>query len=479
MATPFLNSVPVTLFDPAVIGDARYLAHGSKWGDVLGTGVTLTYSFPALGASREDPYAGRFFNEWDEFSPLFVQERAAVRSALSGWSSVTNITFLQVPDNATTVGEIRFGVTTVINPKFAAHAYVPDSDPSAGDVWFNGDSFNTDGPPTVPRDSYDFGTILHEIGHALGLKHPFKSPNRIPDSLDNLFFTQMSYTASPWQPKNDAVANFFPTTPMYYDILAMQAIYGRNLSHNAGNTSYTFNGNRTYFQTIDDAGGIDKIVYNGSTGCIISLTIKTFSSVGKAISFGDGTAFSSYTVCIGPNTVIENATGGSGSDVLKGNVANNILAGKSGDDNLFGLLGNDALVGGRGNDTMSGGLGFDRLTGGAGRDMLFGGGQADIFDFNAIGETGKSAATRDIIKDFRSTIDDIDLSTIDANGAAAGHAFVWRGGSGFTGGKGQLHYRFEGPAKTIVEGDINGDKVADFQIDVAGHKLLTAADFVL
>ena len=33
--------------------------------------------------------------------------------------------------------------------------------------------------------------------------------------------------------------------------------------------------------------------------------------------------------------------------------------------------------------------------------------------------------------------------------------------------------------KTIIEGDINGNKVADFQIKLNGLKTLTAADFFL
>ena len=153
---------------------------------------------------------------------------------------------------------------------------------------------------------------------------------------------------------------------------------------------------------------------------------------------------------------------------MLGNGANNTLAGNAGNDTLSGNNGNDTLQGGGGNDSMNGGAGIDTLFGSLGRDFFTGGAQRDIFDFNAVAETGKTLATRDIIKDFLPTIDDIDLSTIDANGAAPGHTFVWRGVGVFTGGKGQLHYKFEGPAKTIVEGDINGDRHADFQFELTG-----------
>ncbi len=105
---------------------------------------------------------------------------------------------------------------------------------------------------------------------------------------------------------------------------------------------------------------------------------------------------------------------------------------------------------------------------------MTGGTGADDFDFNTVAEIGKGA-TRDVIRDFAHLSDDIDLSTIDANGAAAGHtfSFVAAQGTAFSGAKGQLRWFQDNPAgtvndKTIVQGDINGDKVADFQIQLAG-----------
>ena len=134
-----------------------------------------------------------------------------------------------------------------------------------------------------------------------------------------------------------------------------------------------------------------------------------------------------------------------------------------------------------------GGGGNDVLTGGAGRDVMTGGAGLDDFDFNAIAEMGKKASTRDIIKDFRHLQDDIDLSTIDANGSAAGNAafkFLAAKGAAFTGVKGQLHWmqiNVAGKAndKTIIEGDINGDRKADFQIELSGLVSLSKADFIL
>ncbi len=156
---------------------------------------------------------------------------------------------------------------------------------------------------------------------------------------------------------------------------------------------------------------------------------------------------------------------------------------------MIGSKGANVLIGGAGNDVISGGEGNDTLRGDAGRDVMTGGLGADTFDFNAILDTTKLAATRDVISDFThnatlSLSDRIDFSTIDANGALAGDtAFVWLGTAAFNGAAGRLHYFQENPAgtfndKTIIEGDLNGDRIADFQIELPGLKALVAADFI-
>ena len=116
-----------------------------------------------------------------------------------------------------------------------------------------------------------------------------------------------------------------------------------------------------------------------------------------------------------------------------GNAVANTITGNTGANKLLGLSGNDILNGGSGNDVLTGGVGKDTTTGGAG---------ADDFDFNALAELGKTAATRDVIRDFTHLSDDIDLSTIDANGAAAGHAFTFLAAqsAAFTGAAGQLRW---------------------------------------
>jgi serralysin len=149
---------------------------------------------------------------------------------------------------------------------------------------------------------------------------------------------------------------------------------------------------------------------------------------------------------------------------LTGTNSNNSLYGQGGDDKLNGRGGNDRLYGSGGNDKIIGGTGKDALVGGAG---------ADVFDFDSRKETLPGAW--DTIRDFLRGADHIDLRTIDANTLVGGNqAFSFIGKSGFTGKAGQL--KFGGG---VLSGDINGDTVADFQINVSGRSVLSKSDFYL
>ncbi len=177
--------------------------------------------------------------------------------------------------------------------------------------------------------------------------------------------------------------------------------------------------------------------------------------------------------------------GRGGNDTLFGFQGRDKIHGGAGHDKLTGGIGNDVIIGGTGNDALSGGEGSDYMLGGAGRDILAGGPGRDRFDYNFLTETGKTAATRDLITGFQHGSDRIDLYSLDANLATAGNGkFFWNGQAAFSRHAGELHavrINVAGTAndKTIVEGDINGDARADFQIEIRGLIGLTAQDFVL
>ena len=150
------------------------------------------------------------------------------------------------------------------------------------------------------------------------------------------------------------------------------------------------------------------------------------------------------------------------------------------------LLGTDDLVaeGNRRDNIIKGNDGDNDIVGGDGKDVLVGGKGRDDFIFESLADSGTGLA-RDVIKDFSEGIDEIDLSLIDAVRTTVGDgAFVFIGAKSFSGVAGQLRVStvdLAGTAsdKTIVAGDVDGNKSADFQIELSGLHKLDAGDFVL
>ncbi|WP_112663699.1 M10 family metallopeptidase [Microvirga flavescens] len=380
MATPFVNSVGVVRISPGLssLGPAKSLIQGYKWGSSEdATAVSLTWSVPKGSAYYSSPYS--YFSEWDDWVAFSSTETSRAAQALKAWGDVSGVSLSRVADDAFTVGEIRFTKVSEMKIDAYAYAYYPSASTSSGDVWM-GPNWNSAKEDVTPG-SYDYLTLIHEIGHALGLKHPFESSDNnasvASKAYDSNLHTVMSYSV---KPGDMGTADYYPTTPMYLDLVAIQYLYGRNPQSNAGNTKYTFKSSQKYWQTIDDASGNDTITYVGNASCVIDLRPGKFSTLSKTITFGDGTT-TRKTVSIGPDTIIETAIGGNGSDSLIGNSADN------------------TLKGGLGADTLSGGAGSDKLFGGAGKDVLRGGGGSDIFVFNsAPSDRGKSSL--DTIADF-------------------------------------------------------------------------------
>lgn len=170
---------------------------------------------------------------------------------------------------------------------------------------------------------------------------------------------------------------------------------------------------------------------------------------------------------------------GGGTRSGTGNAIDNGIQGGNGQDTLSGLDGADTLRGNNGLDILDGGAGNDILYGGALRDTLTGGTGRDQFRFEA-GDTSSLIAQADRITDFtKADLDRINLSAIDANGAAAGdQAFSFIGSGAFTGVAGQLRAYVSG-ADTIVAGDTDGNGSADLYIRLTGNITLAGTDFIL
>lgn len=386
MATYSANHVPTTPLSFAELSTQEAgLIDGTKWGaGGYGHGVALTYSFPWVDGPPSYSHGYSVDNE-PAYShhALSSHEQTAVVRVLNDVELGADITFSPLRDNAAEVGELRFAET---NASGYAHAYLPFGDAThSGDVWFshrywNPGTVEDPGGPPVKAGSYEYLTIIHEVGHALGLKHPFERGESgviLPPENDNYLWTVMSYSAYQGSGPN-AWANFYPTTLMYLDLVALEKMYGQSVDANPGNTGYVYRQDRHYWETISDSGGIDTIIYEASTqGCLIDLSNEEFSRMGKPVRFSDGTT-TRDTICMGPSTLIENATGGGGRDTLIGNFAANRLIGNGGNDRLTGDGGADVLNGGAGKDRLNGGAGNDtlfwtpgdRCDGGAGNDVL-------------------------------------------------------------------------------------------------------------
>ncbi len=170
---------------------------------------------------------------------------------------------------------------------------------------------------------------------------------------------------------------------------------------------------------------------------------------------------------------------GGGARSGTGNALANTLHGSGSSNTLSGLGSNDILRGGGGRDTLTGGNGADLLDGGVGKDTMTGGAARDVFQFRD-GDFGATRALADVITDFsHADAEKIHLQLVDANTITAGNqTFAFIGAGAFTGVAGQLHYAQAG-GSTYVEGDTNGDGVADFVIALTGTINLVASDFVL
>jgi Ca2+-binding RTX toxin-like protein len=158
---------------------------------------------------------------------------------------------------------------------------------------------------------------------------------------------------------------------------------------------------------------------------------------------------------------------------LDANLENLTLTGSDDINGKGNSLGN-SLVGNDGANALRGEAGADVIDGGAGRDLLFGGADGDTFVFSHVADTGLGGANRDQIRDFGVG----DLIDLTGMAAEAGVAFAFIGGAAFSNVAGQVRQLSAG-ANTLVAGDVNGDKVADFSFLLTGSHTLQSSDFML
>lgn len=333
---------------------------GVKWG--VGS---LTFSFPTDASFYGTSYAGG--EQTSNFQAFNAVQQAATRAVLLNYAAVANLTFTEVTETATQHGELRYAES---DKPGTAWAYYPSSNAAGGDAWFNNSGHYYDSPA---RGNYAYLTLLHETGHAMGLKHPQDASGAfaaMPADKDSVEYTVMSYRSYIGGPTTGYTlgSSSFPQTLMMYDILALQTLYGANYATNAGDTVYKWNplngqmsvggvlqtapnGNKV-FLTVWDGGGRDTYDFsNYATNLTVSLEPGAWSTLSttQLASLGSGHYAAgniANALLFQGNTasLIEDAIGGSGSDSITGNTADNRLTGNAGNDTLDGAGGSDTAV---------------------------------------------------------------------------------------------------------------------------------------
>ncbi len=327
-----------------VIGN-NALTTGSSWSAFPGQAVEVTYSFPLVVPGY---YADDADERNDEVLPLNGVQQQRVREALATYSEFANITFREVPESVG--GMMRF-MFTGMDDGILGWAYFPNaqrpSQSTHGDVWFSSSALSTS---DFADGTEGWLTVIHEIGHALGLGHPFTAPGdtgpQLPSATNNHLFTEMSYTRT-WQVpgvRNSTASDGNPygiDTPMLYDVMEIQRLYGATVDQNEDNTTYRWN-NAPFRETLRDTAGFDTIdASNFGTDQTIDLRPGRMNNIGE----------NSHSLLLTHDTRIENALGGRGNDRITGNELNNLLVGNGGNDILEARGGSDIMMAGAGNDS--------------------------------------------------------------------------------------------------------------------------------
>jgi len=289
--------------------------NGDAFAGLLGPSKTLLFAFPAtLPSYNTDP------KDALGYKGLNDSQKAQVRQALSTIAELIDLRFVETtnPNQRNTL-TVQYNLQT----DSAGYASYPGNGADDSDVFLSDVSVNR----PLTNGSSGAQTLIHEIGHALGLKHPFEAP-RLPLAEDSTEWTQMSY--------NDRTVDYL----LFFrplDIAALQFLYGPNPLARSGADRYVPSLTEPSF--IWDGGGTDTLDLSGfSASAHAHLTPGYWSYMGQKAS--GITAAGQFTINFG--TKIENIVGGSGGDQLYGNELANDMSGGSG---------NDTLVGGTGIDT--------------------------------------------------------------------------------------------------------------------------------
>ncbi|MBM1173076.1 matrixin family metalloprotease [Microvirga arabica] len=335
-------------------------------------------AFSGLNTAKRPIFLTYSFNAVSEGTSKFGSaEKAMAKKALKMWEDACGIRFLEVKKGD---AELKFkwdwNWYTV-----TAWAEFPEltrdrldgwqdqvRDESGGNVYLN-----TQNRSEITRNpNFMLYILLHEIGHALGLKHPFhKMPHNkklLSSDLDNVKHTVMSYTGGD--------ADMGPIELGAFDIEAIRALYGSPSQDGRQVAKWYWSKTK---ETLSQTGKSKADIIYGVNAKDI---IKSVSGNDKLYGFaGDDSLYGGAG-----NDVLSGGDdddklfGNSGNDVLRGGYGDDVLQGSTGDDNIGGGYGDDILYGDSGNDVLKGDDGNDALQGGSGSDNLDGGDDDDTLN---------------------------------------------------------------------------------------------------
>ena len=294
------------------------IPYNERWKTKKGDSIpVVTYSFTQ---SIPRSYYSYKLNHKLPISSLNQLQIDQAKITFKNIADVANVNLIEVKDTKANIPIINAYPESPMN--ISGYAFSPNSG-NLSPICINADHSDNLAPTHLNRGGY---VIVHEILHAVGLKHTDGLSHR--ESVMHPFIK--SYPGKNYD-------EYFASTPQLYDIAALQYLYGANMYTRTGNTTYGFNSNsgRKHFSArnsndplifcVWDAGGIDTFDFSGYTqNQIINLNQGSFSNVGEFTS----------NISIAFNVTIENANGGSGDDILIGNQESNTLKG-NGDSHRY------------------------------------------------------------------------------------------------------------------------------------------------